>query len=74
MAVHYPGAAGGVTYWAPIAYNTGHQSEPLGSPGPGSTWGGWGLNSDSRFDLGRWRFDRLSVTGASGARLRTSLT
>ena len=39
--MNYPGAAGGVTYWAPIAYNTdynqnpsGGTSEPMGRLGP----------------------------------------
>ena len=45
----YPGAAGGITYWAPIGYNTYFDQNPSG--GASQPWGGWGLNSDSGFDM-----------------------
>ena len=45
----YPGAAGGITYWAPIGYNTNFDQNPSG--GGTLPWGGWGPNSDSGFDM-----------------------
>ena len=45
----YPGAAGGITYWAPIGYNTNFNQNPSG--GGSQPWGGWGPNSDSGLDM-----------------------
>ena len=45
----YPGAAGGITYWAPIGYNTDFNQNPSG--GCSQPWGGWGPNSDSGLDM-----------------------
>ena len=45
----YPGAAGGITYWAPIGYNTDFNQNPSG--GSSQPWGGWGPNSDSGLNM-----------------------